>query len=135
MNWTAEEQNQHREDWCEALESGAYQQTHGVLRRGDTFSSLGVACEIFRQNVNLGWWKDSTASESTMKTFNVPQNNWGPLAYECSTQMPPDIVKVYFGMFYVEGAPSGHIALTDLLRLDENAAPFAEVAEFIRRES
>lgn len=32
--------------WIEALRSGKYQQTHGVLRRGDRYCCLGVLCSL-----------------------------------------------------------------------------------------
>lgn len=32
--------------WIEALESGHYQQGTGVLRRGDQYCCLGVACDL-----------------------------------------------------------------------------------------
>jgi hypothetical protein len=34
------------ETWCEALESGKYEQTQESLRRGDAFCCLGVACDL-----------------------------------------------------------------------------------------
>lgn len=35
-----------REEWAAALESGRYAQGAGVLRRGNAFCCLGVACDI-----------------------------------------------------------------------------------------
>lgn len=32
--------------WLEALRSGKYQQTTGVLRRGDSYCCLGVLCDL-----------------------------------------------------------------------------------------
>lgn len=43
------------ETWIEALESGRYKQTNGVLRRkGEGFCCLGVLCDLS----GLGEWQD-----------------------------------------------------------------------------
>lgn len=39
--------------WVLALVSGEYKQGKGVLRRGDKYCCLGVACEIFKDEVGL----------------------------------------------------------------------------------
>jgi hypothetical protein len=44
----------------EALRSGRYTQTQGVLRDGDAFCCLGVACDIS----GLGRWRGMGASNS-----------------------------------------------------------------------
>jgi len=50
--YTAEEQAEHRKQWVDALRSGKYQQGRGLLRDGNKFCCLGVACDIS----GLGAW-------------------------------------------------------------------------------
>lgn len=40
------EQKSNREKWIQALESGEYQQTRGVLHDGVGYCCLGVACKV-----------------------------------------------------------------------------------------
>jgi len=65
-----------KEKWIKALRSGEYEQTQGLLHRGETgFCCLGVLCEIS----GLGRWgrKDSDAAAYEVGTevswFGPPQ--------------------------------------------------------------
>lgn len=43
---TTDEVTQRRIEWIKALRSGKFGQTRGVLRYGNTYCCLGVACEL-----------------------------------------------------------------------------------------
>jgi len=45
--------------WVSALRSGAYQQGHGTLRRGDAFCCIGVLCDVS----GLGEWAGSESEK------------------------------------------------------------------------
>lgn len=44
------------ERWVAALRSGSYTQGKRVLRMGNCYCCLGVACEVFRQDTGQGEW-------------------------------------------------------------------------------
>lgn len=45
--------------WVEALESGEYKQTTGVLRDYDGYCCLGVACDLYLKEKSISWTKPS----------------------------------------------------------------------------
>lgn len=58
--------------WCNALESGCYEQGQGSLRDGDTYCCLGVLCDVMKPN---GWetendttysWRDNTTHKGVL---------------------------------------------------------------------
>ena len=44
-----------KEMWVNALLSGDYSQTTGVLRSNDGYCCLGVLCDLYSQEVNRNW--------------------------------------------------------------------------------
>jgi len=61
--YTPEEQAEHRQKWVDALKSGKYEQGKDMLRDGDKFCCLGVACDIS----GLGVWTESTGRDENGK--------------------------------------------------------------------
>lgn len=53
--WTKRQQAAHRRKWVKALRSGEYKQGKNMLRNGDKFCCLGVACNIS----GVGRWNGS----------------------------------------------------------------------------
>jgi len=62
--YTTEEQAEHRKQWAEALRSGKYEQGRNVLRKGDKFCCLGVACDIS----GLGQWEQEGYTDYVYNT-------------------------------------------------------------------
>lgn len=42
--------------WVQALRSGKYKQGYIALREGNTYSALGVLCDLYRINEDNGYW-------------------------------------------------------------------------------
>ena len=56
-----------QEKWAVALESGDYQQTDGLLRKGDGYCCLGVGCDLSA----LGEWNIDNYGDLTVTSFCV----------------------------------------------------------------
>lgn len=84
MTATSEELKTRRADLVTALRSGDYKQGTGVLRSGDKFCCLGVACDRFDP-------KQWTRTEAYGGTY---AETYGPTH---SINMLPDDVKDYYG--------------------------------------
>jgi hypothetical protein len=69
--------------FVEALESGEFKQTKGVLRKDDCHCALGVACELYARSTGKAkWGKDDDNSTYEFKTdhwslsYTVPPVIW-----------------------------------------------------------
>ena len=116
LRWTAEEQKQHRADWCAALESGDYQQAHMGLRDDRGFCCLGVACDVFFRKTGQGEWRRKRLA------YVTPSN-------EIEGSVLPRVVRHYFGL-RTEVGDYGTQSLTGLN--DTEKWEFADIAEIIR---
>ena len=113
MTWTKEEQADHRRLWVEALRSGKYCQGHGVLRRGDRYCCLGVACDIS----GLSKWEvDEEAQDD-------------PMSYDGAPIRLPAIVQNWLGM--ADGAGTIRGRGSSLIAMNDLGASFTEIANFI----
>ena len=81
--------------WVKALRSGKFKQTRDVLRRGDKFCCLGVACEIYRQETGKGKWVTS-GEDSSCQTFQATKTDGNDVA------IPYKVCK-WFGIKSPEG--------------------------------
>lgn len=113
MNWTAEQQREHRKLWVEALRSGKYPQGQRKLRTADGFCCLGVACEIS----GLGAW-DAT-------------NDFKTVGGEYGSRVLPTLVRQWIGLSDAEGDAGNGVCLA---ALNDEGASFAELADVIERE-
>lgn len=106
-----------------ALRSGDFKQTTGVLRNGDSFCCLGVACEIYRQNTGQGEWghNEIFVDHTGDKSFAT---------------MPAGVVE-WFGAkdfnpntsIELDGMPGQPLA-----SLNDSGWTFAQIADLIERE-
>jgi len=119
-----EEQKQHIEQWCQALESGKFRQMPGALFDDGYFCVLGVACEIS----GLGDWEDGcyvigegedriTASDFLPE----PVFNWLGLAQNPILKPVRDL-----GTANADGVPATELN-------DDYSVPFPELAAAIRK--
>lgn len=68
--------NENAKKWVEALKSGQFQQARGQLRRklgrGDyAYCCLGLACELYRQDVG-GRWREETVFGNAHNSAGLP---------------------------------------------------------------
>ena len=104
---TTKSQKEWRKKWVKALRSGEYKQTSGVLRDGDEFCCLGVACDISE----LSGWDEG----------NVYLFEQGVL---------PNAVRELYGLERSDGEFVGDC----LTVLNDNGASFQEIADIIESE-
>ena len=133
--WTLEEQKQHREEWCERLESGEYNQTTGALYDGDGYCCLGIACNLFIEKTQAGEW----TAECTFKM--KPGQESFRRTYSC---LLPGAVREYFGLQTDVGEfippPGMSMPATfqegdmDLAVLNDRGWDFGKIAKLIRLE-
>ena len=105
--------------WVAALRSGKYQQGINVLRKGDKFCCLGVACDLI----------DPDAWESTNITVMVPGMKW-PGAWESTST---------YNIFGWQGLTAKtvdlpFIGISDaetLSNINDSGYTFEEIADYI----
>lgn len=50
-------QKKHVRAWVEALRTGGYRKTRGVLKSRGCYCCLGVACEVYKASTGKGGWR------------------------------------------------------------------------------
>jgi hypothetical protein len=75
--------NENARKWVEALRSGEYTQTQGVLRDESGYCCLGVACVVYE-----------TATET-----KIEGPEWDPDHWSADEELPDD-VRDWLGSFY-----------------------------------
>jgi hypothetical protein len=114
--------NDNAKTWVEALRSGEYTQTHGALRKGDSFCCLGVACDLA---VKAGVIPES---REYARTSDVHE-------YDGSTGILPGAVTKWMGLQTNAGAfldsDKGETCLSELNDWGES---FEQIADTIESE-
>jgi len=109
--------------WCEALESGKYQQAIGALRNSvNSFCCLGVACDL----VAPGDWvdDDGEAYKTSYSAFPPTpiQDTYGFLTRACEFKnVPEDLLKKH-----------GTDRHKSLAEVNDNGWTFKQIAAFVR---
>lgn len=115
--WTQEEQREHRRLWVEALRSGKYEQTTGMLRDNGNYCCLGVACDISK----LGEWIDDDEYQVR-----------GERAYD---NVLPNEVRNWLGLADDGGGFDSPDDINSALwRSNDNGASFSLIADIIESE-
>lgn len=106
-----DEQKQHIEMWCQALESGRYKQGRMHLRHAGRFCCMGVGCDV-----------------SNLST-------WSGTSYDGTTLHLPDSVMKFYGMTFMnpvvivgDEGPDAAVGF-----LNDTGYTFPEIAAAIRR--
>lgn len=117
--------NDNARKWVEALRSGEYQQATEALRSGDNtrgyrYCCLGVACDLYRQEVGGEWVGDDFKDTD------------GQLMEDAEL---PAVVRDWLGLRWC----SGHFIPQDtgsstLIRINDGGSTFAEIADVIESE-
>ena len=97
--------------WLAALRSGQYRQTQSWLRRSDGYCCLGVACELYRQEVG-GFWSNASDFVVNRRSSN--------------SHLPVEVAQ-WLGLIQQGGMYEGG----SLVELNDNGKSFAEIADII----
>ena len=119
---TLEEQIKNRKIWIEALRSGQYQQTSGLLRSDNGFCCLGVACDIS----GLSEWQENFA----------PNEDGIPFVYYSYLDAPdvlPKEVLEWLGLKGPQGLLRNHV-FNDLAHANDKNLSFEQIADLIESE-
>lgn len=118
MNYTAEEQKEHRKLWVKALRSGKYEQTQGRLRTETGFCCLGVACDIS----NISSWRKFESS---------PLNH----TYLGNDGVLPIEVREWLGINF-KGAfyDQNKMKFASLANMNDMGSSFEEIADIIESD-
>lgn len=113
--------NEHAELWVAKLRSGEFTQGHRRLRDGDFYCCLGVACELYRQEVGGKW----VELYEGMYRFVDDSGSWS------STELPATVTK-WLGL----RTESGKMNSVDisLIAMNDNGREFKGIADIIERE-
>ena len=106
--------NKNARKWVEALRSGKYKQYQGALNYRDSYCCLGVACEVAMAN----------GVKLTKITAPRKLTRYGEAGDIYA--LPPEVMK-WLGI----KTPHGSYPGTDLVRINDSGAPFAEIADTI----
>jgi len=111
-----------QEKWLKALESGEYSQQHeAILHNNNGFCCLGVACEIFKGELNLETRKDGE------HYCYGDAENYASL---------PHVIKNYLKLYTDLGDPKSDVGNKPLYIMnDEMKLPFDAIAKHIRFRS
>lgn len=58
-----------KNSWVDALRSGQYSQTEEILRDNAGFCCLGVLCDLYKKELNVGTWEDRSPFDSDGSNF------------------------------------------------------------------
>jgi hypothetical protein len=126
-------QRQRWKNWIAALKSGAYRQAKGILRKGDTYCCMGVACDLISKE---GWIEHDggfgysfpvekgeimSTQEYVLPTIRRMYGGMGPLG-------------IYVGGQFPDGAKATmNIKQLALTGLNDMGATFDEIAEILTK--
>lgn len=111
-----------RQRWIQALRSGGYKQADGVLRNGDKFCCLGVACDLYAQDHPDAHWGDRLPFAEFYEDGESDGYN----------DLLPPAVRDWLGL-RTYGARWFDGALS-LAQMNDEGATFTEIADVIERE-
>ena len=108
-----------REEWLQALESGAYKQTKDHLKKDNGFCCLGIACEVSKKELNLKIEEDDV--------------KLGIIYYSGrSSTLPVRVIK-YFGFRDDIGKFDSMIdGYSSLAEMNDEGLSFKEIAKHVR---
>lgn len=120
----------------EALRSGEFKQTRGVLKDSEGHCCLGVACEVYLRNVGVGKWNEDYSFSCRKKCFSFVSAE-----YAAETGVLPYQVREWFG--FTESNPrygvdrvndDGDVIRPTLASLNDRGSSFEEIALVIEEK-
>lgn len=125
MEWTKEQQKEHRELLCQRLTDGSFIQGVGLLRilgwepgELDQYCCLGVASDVKREVTGDGGWLGEQFVDSS----------------GASTMEMTPAVKEFFGFAEKDGSYAPDVVDNSLIDQNDSGQSFDRIAETIRRE-
>ncbi len=115
---TEAQQRKNAKKWIKALRSGKYKQGKQTLKRNDEFCCLGVACEIFKDELDLHIEEAKTDRGDVIIYYN---NKAGSL---------PNEVRKHIGLRYSAGA-TDNLSLRHLSSMNDSGKTFDEIADHL----
>lgn len=114
--------------WLDALKNGKFPQTTGCLNDGVGYCCLGVACELYNNNVKY----------IKMKTYE-PSKDQTVIGYDGFSYFLPKEVQLWLGLRTDCGEHTviddeGRITFSSLSRLNDEGSSFGEIAKIIESE-
>lgn len=125
-----------KQRWLAALRSGKYEQTKGWLNKDNKFCCLGVACEVFKEDVNL------TVTEEVYGGSPAGVEEYKFVKYNHSSGMLPDPLSNMLGMDKLGRLPnnvpeelkdSAGIPLSLVGLNDDHDYTFGQIADVIEK--
>jgi hypothetical protein len=107
------------QQWIAALRSGKYTQGKNYLNADGSLCCLGVACEIFKDELNL--------NITTTTTIDIDKE---VTRYNRFYGVLPQIVSDHLGLSTCYGSLSKH-DYSSLYSMNDNGKTFAEIADII----
>ena len=111
----------------DALRSGEFSQGKGHLHTNEGFCCLGVACEIYRRETDLGEWVDH---KPTYKAFKLPEKEshlTGTNIAGVTAILPAEVAR-WFGFSTTTGIYHENSSLAND---NDIGKTFAEIADII----
>lgn len=105
--------------WIKALRSGQYKQGKHQLHSGDKFCCLGVACDLFKEELEL----DTREAEmlGCEEKCTVYDSEWTVL---------PDVVQEHLDLKTIDGSPTLSEEDTfSLVSLNDGGMSFSQIAD------
>jgi hypothetical protein len=116
--------------WVDALRSGKYEQGTGVMKDGEEFCCLGVACEVYRLETGTGQWNKIPHGQRRWAT-NTTEEFFGYWAI-----LPPEVSN-WLGIAshnVPEDSVPENSSQADLYKMNDDGTSFAEIADYIESE-
>lgn len=112
--------NKNAQKWVQALRSGKYKQTKSVLRYESRFCCLGVACEVYNQEMKR-------LHKKQLKTIITDGK---VVAYDNCEQILPLKVQHWLNL----STRDGDFGDGDLVEMNDNGKTFRQIARVIERQ-
>lgn len=112
----------------DALRSGKYKQASGVLRSGDGYCCLGVACDIYRKHARKGKWVKARGGADYEFVIKGRDTELVEGAY-----LPIPVMR-WFGFADEKGTFDGvDLDIKDLTELNDEGESFKKIASVITK--
>ncbi len=107
-----------KQRWTDALRSGQYIQTKRTLRRADCFCAVGVLCDIYSKEKNIGW-EDANKYSEQKSILGI-----------CG--VAPDEIEEWAGLDDISLSPATSNSYDRVIKMNDNSnCTFEQIAEYI----
>jgi hypothetical protein len=130
-----------KQKWVNALRSGEYEQSKGYLYSEDGYCCLGVLCDIYCKETNQEWTTVNESGDEYIEseiTDGLVTNGYFYLNGE--SEFLPQCVVEWSGMesrdpyVDVDDNEETGVVREQIVVLNDNGTPFAEIADLIEKQ-